>query len=249
MGFAWFVARRYLTARRKQAFISLISGVSILGVGVGVMALVIASAIMTGVQTDLRDRIVGSSAHIYVYKASSDGLADVDAEIKKLMLPGVIGAAPATMDVALAVVPGRDIHGITIKGVDPAREPQVTDITRAMRSGSFEALSHRADTGRPGIVLGADLATSLGVTVGDAIDIVVPRGSPTPFTTTLVPRKRTFTVVGTLEFGFYEVDTTYGFVALDVAEALTHKATPDLIQLRLANMDDASRVRDELQQR
>ena len=154
MGFAWFVARRYLTARRKQAFISLISGVSILGVGVGVMALVIASAIMTGVQTDLRDRIVGSSAHIYVYKASSDGLADVDAEIKKLMLPGVIGAAPATMDVALAVVPGRDIHGITIKGVDPAREPQVTDITRlqdairallkvepdedAWRTGSYE---------------------------------------------------------------------------------------------------------------
>jgi lipoprotein-releasing system permease protein len=247
MGFAWFVARRYLTARRKQAFISLISGVSILGVGVGVMALIIASAIMTGVQTDLRDRIVGSSAHIYVYKASPEGLTDVDAEIKKLMLPGVIGAAPATMDFGLAVVPGRETHGITIKGVNPAREPQVTDINRAMRSGSFDALGHLADTGRPAIVLCADLATSLGVTVGDRVDIVVPQGEATPFTTSLVPRRRSFTVVGTLEFGFYEIDTTYGFVSLDVAKALTHKAAPDLIQLRLANMDDAPRVRDTLQ--
>jgi lipoprotein-releasing system permease protein len=247
MGFAWFVARRYLTARRKQAFISLISGVSILGVGVGVMALIIASAIMTGVQTDLRDRIVGSSAHVYVYKSNQEGFVDVDAEIKKLTVPGVVGAAPAIVDNGVAQAAGRQPKFITLKGVDPAREPLVTDVTKAMRSGSFDALAHPSESGRPGIVLGADLATALGVTLGDAIKVVVPQDTLTPFG--MVPSERAFTVVGTVEFGFYEVDTNQGFIAMDVAKHLLHRPGPDLIQLRLANMDDAPRLREELQRR
>ena len=91
MSFEWFIARRYLTARRRQAFISLISGVSILGVGVGVMAVIIALALMTGVQGELRDRIVGSEAHVYVYKIGAP-FNDVEAELKQLMVPGVVGA-------------------------------------------------------------------------------------------------------------------------------------------------------------
>jgi lipoprotein-releasing system permease protein len=247
MGFAWFVARRYLTARRKQAFISLISGVSILGVGVGVMALIIASAIMTGVQTDLRDRIVGSSAHVYVYKSSRAGFADVDAEIKKLSVPGVVGAAPAIVDYGLAQAAGREPKFITLKGVDPALEPLVTDVTKATRSGSFDALAHVSEGGRPGIVLGADLATSLGVTLGDVIKVVVSKGTLSPFG--MVPGHEDFTVVGTVEFGFYEVDTNQGFIAMDVAKHLLGRTSPDLIQLRLANMDDAPRLREELQRR
>src|SRR5262245_25602794 len=101
MSFEWFIARRYLTARRKQAFISLISAVSILGVGVGVMALVIALALMTGVQSELRNRIVGSTAHIYVYKTGAGGYLDMNAEMKKMMVPGVIGVAPATLGLGL----------------------------------------------------------------------------------------------------------------------------------------------------
>jgi lipoprotein-releasing system permease protein len=99
MSFAWFIARRYLTARRRQAFISLISAVSIVGVGVGVMALIIALALMTGVQGELRDRIVGSTAHIYVYKPG--GYEDVAAEVKKMRVPGVIGVAPAVVGMGL----------------------------------------------------------------------------------------------------------------------------------------------------
>jgi lipoprotein-releasing system permease protein len=247
MGFAWFVARRYLTARRKQAFISLISGVSILGVGVGVMALIIASAIMTGVQTDLRDRIVGSSAHVYVYKSNQEGFADVDAEIKKLSVPGVVGASPAIVGYGLAQAAGREPKFITLKGVDPAREPLVTDVTKATRSGSFDALAHVSESGRPGIVLGADLATSLGVTLGDVIKVVVPETTLSPFG--MVPGQKLFTVVGTVEFGFYEVDTNEGFIAMDVAKHLLARTGPDLIQLRLANMDDAPRLREELQRR
>src|SRR5260221_13729469 len=97
MSFEWFVARRYLTARRKQAFISLISGVSIVGVGVGVMALIIALALMTGVQNELRDHINGYTAHVYVYSLKDRGFNDVDAEMRRLSLPGVEGAAPAVL--------------------------------------------------------------------------------------------------------------------------------------------------------
>ncbi|HEY6357604.1 MAG TPA: ABC transporter permease [Vicinamibacterales bacterium] len=247
MGFAWFVARRYLTARRKQAFISLISGVSILGVGVGVMALIIASAIMTGVQTDLRDRIVGSSAHVYVYKSSSEGFTDLDAEIKKLSVPGVIGVSPAIAGVGVVKAAGSEPKPINLKGVDPAREPLVTDVVRATRSGSFDALAHPTDSGRPGIVLGADLATSLGVTLGDTVEVVVPEGTLTPFG--MVPSENVFTVVGTVEFGFYEVDTSEGFITMAVAKHLLHRTGPDFIQLRLANMDDAPSVRADLQRR
>jgi len=100
MSFEWYVARRYLTARRRQAFISLISLVSIVGVCVGVMALVIALALMTGLQGELRDRILGSNAHVYVWKQG--GIADYHAEAAKLhQIPHVVGAAPAILDKAL----------------------------------------------------------------------------------------------------------------------------------------------------
>src|SRR4026207_1210379 len=98
MSVEWFIARRYLTARRRQAFISLISAVSIAGVGVGVIALIVALALMTGVQGELRDRILGSTAHIYVQKRSP-GIEDYRAEVQKLLkVPGVLGAAPAIVD-------------------------------------------------------------------------------------------------------------------------------------------------------
>src|SRR6185503_18536113 len=103
MSFEWFVARRYLTARRKQAFISLISGVSILGVGVGVMALIIALALMTGVQTELQEHINGYTAHVYLYRAVGDSHPfGTDADVQRFAsMPGVEGAAPAIHQLGL----------------------------------------------------------------------------------------------------------------------------------------------------
>src|SRR3954468_13502779 len=120
-----FIALRYLLARRKQAFISLISLISTMGVAVGVMALIIALALMTGLQGELRDRILGSAAHMYVWK--SGGIVDYQPEVKKLLaVPRVTGAAPAVLGKALVSASGGDAF-ITFKGVDPALEPTVTD--------------------------------------------------------------------------------------------------------------------------
>src|SRR6187455_1026011 len=125
------VAIRYLIARRRQAFVSLISLVSTLGVAVGVTALVIALALMTGLQGELRDRILGSTAHIYVWKTG--GLADYRAEAARLRtFPGVVGAGPAILGKAIARTGQADAF-ITIKGIDPALEPSVTDLGRSIQ--------------------------------------------------------------------------------------------------------------------
>src|SRR5687767_6786088 len=170
MKFELFVALRYLLSPRKQAFISVISLISVVAVAVGVAAVVIALALMTGLQGELRDKILGSTSHIYVYK--SPAIEDYHAEVKKLVArPGVVGAAPAILGQAL-VYTGRAELPIRIKGIDPALEPMVTDLGRSMQSGSLTALADEREDGRPGILLGKDLAGQLGVQVGDTVTLI-----------------------------------------------------------------------------
>ena len=135
--FELHVALRYLLAKRKQAFISVISLISTLGVTVGVMAVIIALAVMTGLQQELRDRILGSNPHIYISKVG--GIADYHAEAERLRrIPHVVGAAPAILGKAL-VTASRNQEFITLKAIDPALEPAVSDIARSIRKGSLEA--------------------------------------------------------------------------------------------------------------
>jgi lipoprotein-releasing system permease protein len=251
MSFSWFIAVRYLTARRKQAFISLISLVSILGVGVGVMALVIANALMTGVQGEMRDRIVGATAHINVYKTGGGGLLDVDAEVAKMMRPGVAGAAPVVTGMGLLSVGGARA-AVQIKGIDPAREVTVTDLGTSMVSGSVDALrvpegaADDPDRPRDPILLGSSLARQLNVRVGEAVQLMVDQGISTPLG--LVPRFRVFEVVGIFELGFHEFDANYGLVSLDVAMNLLNEPTPQVLQLRVDDLERAPEISAELRE-
>ncbi|MEO8480979.1 MAG: ABC transporter permease [Acidobacteriota bacterium] len=244
--FSWFVARRYLTARRRQTFISLISLVSILGVGVGVMALIIALALMTGVQGELRDRIVGATAHVIVFP--HDFTFDrVEAERQRVMVPGVAGAAPAIVGPSMMQAGHGQAQFAMLKGIDPALEPTVTDLRTAMVTGSVEALSNRPEDARDGVLLGADLAKTLGVQVGDQVDVVTPESTSTPIG--LVPKRRVLDVVGTFQFGFYEVDTQYALIGLRQAGELLGRDGPDMLQLRVTRLDDAVAIRKQLEQR
>ena len=157
---SFHIALRYLLAKRKQAFISVISFISTLGVTVGVMALVIALALMTGLQQELRDRIVGSNPHIYVW--NTRGIDDYHAEADALRtVPHVLGAAPAIHGPGAAVGDG-ETQPVQIKGIDPVLEQQVTNLRAAITSGSLEALN-TPEGELPGILLGKDLAAKLGV--------------------------------------------------------------------------------------
>jgi lipoprotein-releasing system permease protein len=243
--FELHIALRYLLAKRKQAFISVISLISTIGVTVGVMAVVIALAVMTGLQGELRDRILGSNAHIYVSKTSG-GIVDYRAEAAKLSeLPHVTGAAPALMGQGLLSA-GREQAPVQIKGIDPELEPRVTDLKRALKSGSFEALA-TPPNGRPGILLGTDLAAQLGVAVGDSVSLVTAQGTLTPNGPEPFPRR--FRVAGIFNLGLYEFDDTFAFVTLPMAMRLFDKDQVDYIQLRLDDIYAAPEIARSIPQR
>jgi lipoprotein-releasing system permease protein len=236
------IALRYLLAKRKQAFISVISLISTLGVIVGVMALVIALALMTGLQGELRDRILGSNPHLFVWKRG--GVGDYRTQLEALRRePHVIGAAPAIIGKALVSAAG-DQAFINLKGIDPAVEPQVTDIAGAMRTGSLDALKQESPDSPGEILLGSDLAAQLGVAVGDSISVLTPQGTLSPMG--MIPRARRLRVAGTFNLGLYEVDSQTGFVSLDVARRLLDREDIDAIQLRLDDIYQAPAVADML---
>ena len=245
MSFELFVALRYLFARRKQAFISLISLISMIGVCVGVMALVIALALMTGLQGELRDKILSSQAHIYVWKTG--GITDYAPEVAKLReVPGVVGAAPTIFGKAL-VTAGDSQAFITVKAIDPALEPSVTAIKDAMKQGSLDALAHESEDEPPSILIGEDLAGQLGVKLGDLITLVTPQGTLSPMG--MLPRTRRARVGGVYNLGLYEFDSSYGFVSVPFGERLTGRDMIELIQLRVMDIYNAPRIADDIPKR
>ena len=243
MSFELFVALRYLLAPRKQAFISLISLISVLGVAVGVMALLIALALMTGLQTEVRDRIIGSEAHVSVFKAG--GIQDVDAEISKMLqLPRVKGAAPALLDKAM-ITSETGLGFIDVKGIDPTRETNVTQLQTAMRKGSIEALGRRADD-VPAILIGTDLAEALEVNVGDRVELISPQRTPAHG---MFARPRPFVVAGVYRMGLYQLDSEYGFIMMDAARHIFGEDQPIFLQLRVDDMFKSNEVVDAIVER
>lgn len=239
MPFELQVALRYLLAKRRQVFISVISLVSTLGVTVGVMALVIALAIMTGLQGELQARILGSSAHVFVYKPA--GIEDYHAEIDRLLkVPGVVGGSPAVDGKAMisAMQPGF----VALKGIDPTLE--ITDVRKSMLEGSLEQLDPASEDDLPGIVIGKDLATQVGALLGDTVTLLTPNGSLSPMGP--MPRQRRFKVVGTFRLGLFEVDSSTGFVSLEQGMRLAGTDRVDRIELKVANIYDAPRIADEI---
>jgi lipoprotein-releasing system permease protein len=243
MPFELFIAFRYLLARRKQAFISVISFISTLGVAVGVMALIIALALMTGLQGELRDRILGSTAHVYVWKTG--GIADYRAEIAKMMaVPGVIGAGPAIQAKAFIYTSGEP-YPINVKGIDPVLEQNVTDIRSAMQQGTIESIEPAAEGELPGILIGRQLAESLAVTVGDSVNLLTTQGSLSPVG--VLPRARPARIAGIFSLGLQEFDTQWGFVSLPFAERLAGEDGVQLIQLKVADINDSPAVADRIE--
>src|SRR5262245_6133069 len=245
MPFELQIALRYLLAKRRQVFISVISLVSTLGVTVGVMALVIALAIMTGLQQELRDRILGAMAHVYVWHTG--GIGDYRAEVAKLeAVPGVVAAAPASMGKALISSERGDMF-ITVKGIDPEFERGVTEVAGAMTGGSLEDLVPKDPDALPGIVIGHNLAGSIGAFVGDTVTLLTPQGPLTPMG--MMPRQIRFKVVGTFRLGFVEFDYTYGFVSFESVARLPGVAPVEHLELRVADVYDAPHVADEITSR
>ena len=244
MPFELQVALRYLLAKRRQVFISVITLVSTLGVTVGVMALVIALAIMTGLQQELQDRILGAMAHVNVWKTG--GITDYRAEVARVMqADGVVAAAPAVYGKAL-LSSDRDDAFVTIKGIDAVLERAINEVAGAMTAGRLEDLDTQGEDDLPGIVIGHEVASTIGASVGDTVTVLTPQGSLTPFG--MAPRMLSMRVVGTFRLGLLEFDSAYAFVSIPLAQRLTGKSGIDHLEARVVNIYDAPAIADGLPQ-
>ena len=229
--FEWYVAVRYLLARRRQASLASTAIISVIGVTVGVMALIVALALMEGLSQGVRDRILGAQAHVFVYKILDGGFADYREEARILeTLPHVVAAAPSVMGRGLARTRQGDAF-LNLKGIDPALEADVTEVATAVERGSLFDLESYAGTATGAIVIGEGVAQRLGAFIGDEISLITQSGSLSPMG--VLPRPHRLEVVGIFELGFYEYDTTYGYVTLDVAKRLFNTDNVEMMELRI----------------
>jgi len=175
------------------------------------------------------------------------GFTDPARDIQRfLAMPGVAGAAPALHVQGMLSAAGSDGEGVDVWGIDPALQPKVIRLNEAMRTGGVASLAAPSADGRDGILLGADLATKLGVRRGDTVRLMTPGGTLTPMGALPIPR--TLTVAGTFQFGFYQFDQSSAFMSLPAAERMLKVRGPEIILLRLRNMNDAPAFKARLQQ-
>lgn len=243
--FEWQIGWRYTRAGRsgrRNGFISFISAISVLGIALGVAALIIVLSVMNGFQKEVRDRMLSVVAHVEVMDATGSALPDWKATAARASEdPRVVGAAPFVVAQAL-LGRGDDLRGAVVRGIDPAEEPKVTDLAR----GSA-ALMAQLRPGEWNIVVGVELARLLGAGIGDKITVVAPGGQTTP--AGVVPRLRQFTLAGTFSAGHYEYDSALALIHIDDAARLFRVEGPMGVQLRLADVMDARVAGSDLQAR
>jgi lipoprotein-releasing system permease protein len=229
------IALRYLTARRKQAFISVISAVAVLGVAVGVMAVLIALGLMTGLQSEIRARILGATAHVSVFRTGDTSFDELLAAVERVRsVPGVVGAAPSVYGKALLTTPS-GAAAATLKGIVPSEERTVTEVIAKVIEGSAAPLSEPVADAPPPVLLGNALAAALGVGVGDVVTLTSPRGRLSPVG--LIPNVKKLRVVGLVKTGLYEFDASWGYLPLDVARHLLDEdGRTAHVEVRLADM-------------
>ena len=255
MRFELFIATRYLRAKRRQAFIGVITGISIAGVAAGVASLVVALAINNGFRQDLQERLLGSTSHISLQRIADDGIRDWPALMDRLAKrPHVEAAAPAIFEQVL-ISRGPRARGAVLKGMIPKYERRVGDLLSSVKEGSAAELDqeskalgegarstsadsledvHARVAAMPPVILGRDMADSLGATVGSVVLVTSPQGELTPFG--MVPKYSRFRVVGIFSSGFFDYDSSWAFARLSDAQQLF--GLGDLISVIEFKIDD-----------
>jgi len=216
MRYEWFIGLRYLKAKRKQTFISIITIISIAGVMVGVMTLIVVLAVMSGFEKTLKEKILGTQAHLVLLKANQEGMDHYEEAAKKVQeVKGVVSAAPFIFNQVM-LSSESNVSGVVIKGIDPDRVGKVTELAHNMKAGRLQDLKEGGEGNSPGIILGVELAKHLGVSLNEAIQVISPLGTMTPMG--MMPKMKRFRVVGIFYSGMYEYDNTMAYVSLESAQ-------------------------------
>jgi lipoprotein-releasing system permease protein len=256
MTFELFVSLRYLLAKRRQTFISLITLISIAGVAVGVTALIVVLAVMNGFQEDLRTRILGITSHIVVgsFNGAISDYRNINAEIEQE--PGVVAATPFIYTQVM-ISSGKNVSGAVLRGIDPQTAFRVINIQDNMIRGSLgdlrppqpsEGTGDASGAAQPGIILGSELANNLGVRQGEWVTVISPSGRLTPMGQ--VPKSKLFQVVGIIQAGMYEYDSTLAYINMEIAQQFL--GTGDSvtgIEVKVKDIYKARQVADALRSR
>src|SRR4051794_12165800 len=257
MTFELFVAARYLKAKRRQAVVGVVTSISVAGVAAGVAALIIALAITNGMRRELQDRLLGSTAHVQLMRVEADGIRNWRPLLERLRhLPHVTAASPGLYEQVLVARGARD-GGALIEGILPDDEMTVSDLLKTATPGSVQALQPQSEFPSPPgsteapelppILLGNELAETVGAVVGDKVTLISPQGEMTPYG--VIPKWTPFRLAGTFHSGFYQYDSSTGFVRLADAQRLFHE--PDVlsvISFKVDDLDRAPQIGREIQQ-
>lgn len=241
MNYELFIARRYLTAKRKQAFISVITFISILGIVIGVMALIIAIALITGFQGDVQEKILGSTSHIMVSDLSGEGLEDYQQLSTKIQgIEDVISVTPVVYDTVLLKGPYK-ASGAVLKGIDFNLENKDASWLQELERG--EIPPPRAK--REGILLGREIAFNVGAGVGDVVTVLSSSSRLSPIG--LIPKTRKYVVTGIFNTGFYEFDSTTILISLDLAQKVFNlEDRVSYLQVKIEDIFQAPKIGDQI---
>jgi lipoprotein-releasing system permease protein len=240
MSFELFIARRYLTARRKQAFISVITFISVLGISIGVAALIIALALITGFQSDVQDKILGATSHLMVSDITGQGMADFESTSAKLRtMKGVKSVTPVIYNMAIFSGLSRNAGGV-LKGVDFEQEKKTSPWLAKLSSGRLP----EKGAAREGLLLGRDLALQIGASQGDVLTVYTSSARLTPIGQ--VPKLKQFVVTGIFSTGLYEFDSTTAFISLAAAQKFFGLAgRVSYLQVMIDDIFQAPRLAEE----
>ncbi len=218
MPFELLIGLRYLKAKRKSTFISIITFISTAGVALGVMALIVVLAVMTGFEDDLKEKILGTNAHVVVTSngAAMDNYRPIMEQLKKLK--GVQAATPFIYNQVM-LSSGKNVSGVVLRGIDVVTDQQVTRLSKTIVEGSLEDIDNftfRGGDTIPGLMVGKELAKHLGLFLGDKVNVISPTGNLTPLG--MMPRMKQFRITGIFNTGMFEYDSTLAYVSLRQAQ-------------------------------
>ena len=242
-----FISLRYLKAKRKQTFISVISFISISGVAIGVMALIIVLGVMTGFSDDLRNKILGAKSHLVIYQRGM-GIPNYREIIEEVeSINGVVAATPAIYNQVMITSLSNTV-GPMIKGIAVESAPRVTNLGSIISEGTLSDLDKPSPSGLPGIILGKELAMVLGVLCGSELKVIAPFGTMTP--AGMMPRSKTFEVVGIFDSGMYEYDSSLAYISLTNAQQFFNQ--PDVateIEVKVDDIYAVKHLSEEIEER
>ncbi|GAB4367756.1 MAG: lipoprotein-releasing ABC transporter permease subunit [Deltaproteobacteria bacterium] len=243
----YFIGLKYLLAKRKQTFISIITFISVAGVAVGVSALIIVLAVMSGFERELKERILGATAHIHVTSLDGAVMHPQPVLDNVLGVEGVVGASPYLYSQVM-ISSGASATGGILRGVDLPTVGTVTRLPRDVRVGRLEDLEGDPAGGLPRVILGKELAANLGVAVGDVVEILVPGGSVTPLGA--FPRVSRFRISGIFESGMYEYDSSFAYVSLaEAARLLGTAGGVTGIEVKVRDLYAAAKIASRIRER